>query len=77
MKKIEANISIRHAEAEHLLLALEGLSSEKKKNITHTNLVKRITLIRNAWKKTEQNRKKRKQAALQSRAFKPKNNNHK
>ena len=57
MKESEAKLSLRYSHTEHLLKALDKLSEEDQRSITHTDLVKRISIIRDAWKKAELQRK--------------------
>ena len=57
MKESEAKLTLRYSHTEHLLKALEKLPEADRKSVTHTDLIKRISMIRDAWRKAELQRK--------------------
>ena len=59
----EAAITLRYAETELLIKALEKLEDVDKRSITHTSLTRRLVGIRNFWRNQEKQRK-----ALQAKA---------
>jgi hypothetical protein len=65
-KQPEANLTLRFADAEHLLKALKLIPEEEMKSVTHQNLVKRLTLIRDHWLKMERDRKARQMTVLRN-----------
>lgn len=69
-KQPEANLTLRFAEAEHLLKALKLVSDEDAKSVTHQNLQKKLKLIRDHWLKLERERKARKMTILKNKASK-------
>lgn len=56
-KQPEANLTIRYAEAEHLLRALDLMPPETRQTVTHAGLEKRLVTIRDYWLKLERDRK--------------------
>ncbi len=72
MKEPEANLPIRYAQAEHILKALSLLPQEDQKSVTHTDLVRRISIIRDAWKKAESVRKTKRNKVIHSKFTKKK-----
>jgi hypothetical protein len=67
-KQPEANLILRFADAEHLLKALKLVPEEEMKSVTHQNLVRHLTLIRDNWLKIERERKARKMTVLRNKA---------
>tara|TARA_R100001244_G_scaffold25113_4_gene25591 strand:- start:54922 stop:55149 length:228 start_codon:yes stop_codon:yes gene_type:complete len=72
MSPEEASFPIRLAQAEHLLAALETLPPDQKISVTHTDLVKRISRVRDTWKKSEVARKDRRAPVKTKSQFKRK-----
>lgn len=70
MKESDVNLPIRFDQAEHLLKALQGLPEEDRRTITHQDLVRRVTLIRNAWVKAQLERKTTQAKVLKSKLTK-------
>lgn len=65
-KQPEITLTLRYAETEHLLNALEALSEDKKKSVTHTTLERQLKLIKDHWLKMERDRKARQKAVLKN-----------
>lgn len=72
MKEAEAALALRYSHTEHLLKALSKLPDEDQRSVTHTDLVKRISLIRDAWKKAEMQRKAKQNVVLKAKYQKSK-----
>jgi hypothetical protein len=72
MKESEATLSLRYSHAEHLLKALNALPEGEQKSITHTDLVKRISTVCDAWKKAELHRKATQNVVLKAKYLKSK-----
>ena len=56
-KPVDYSFPIRLSQAEHLLAALENLPADMKTTVIHTDLIKRISRVKEAWKKAESKRK--------------------
>lgn len=65
-KQPEASLILRYADAEHLLKSLKLLPDQDKKSVTHQDLVKRLTVIRDHWLKLEKTRKTRMKTVLRN-----------
>lgn len=64
IKQPEITLTLRYAETEHLLSALEALPDDKKKSVTHTALERQLKIIKDHWLKMERDRKARQKAVL-------------
>lgn len=53
----EAAITLRFAETELLIKALDKLDDADKRSVTHSSLMKRLIGIRDFWKNQEKQRK--------------------
>ena len=56
-KQPETHIRLRYAETEHLLKALELMPDTAKSSVTHVDLKRQLTIIRDYWLKMERDRK--------------------
>lgn len=66
LKQPEINLTLRYAEAEHLLQALDLMPEDTRKSVTHTGLRRQLTIIRDHWLKMERNRKVRQATILRN-----------
>ena len=57
---------LRIGEVEMLLKGLDALSPEDKKNVVHSNLLKKVKSLQAGWERTETVRKNTRQNALKS-----------
>lgn len=64
-KQPEIELKLRYAETEHLLKGLEALPDDLKKSVTHTDLHRQLTIIRDYWLKEERARKARQKMVIQ------------
>lgn len=65
-KQPEATLVLRFADAEHLLKALSSIPENEMKSVTHQNLVKNLSLIKDHWLKEERDRKARQMAVIKN-----------
>ena len=63
-KQPETHIRLRYAETEHLLQALEMMPAEAQQSVTHVDLKRQLTIIRDYWLKAERDRKAAQKSAI-------------
>jgi hypothetical protein len=56
-KQPETHIRLRYAEAEHLLKALDLMPENTQASVTHLDVKRQLTIIRDYWLKKERDRK--------------------
>lgn len=56
-KQPETHIRLRYAETEHLLKALDLMPEKLQTSVTHLDLKRQLTIIRDYWLKKERDRK--------------------
>lgn len=69
-KQPELQLKLRFAEVDHLLNALEALPEDKKKSVTHADLQRQLTIIKDHWVKMERDRKARQNTVLRRKGAK-------
>ena len=69
-KQPETHIRLRYAETEHLLQALDLMPEDAQRSVTHTDLKRQLTIIRDYWLKMERDRKAMQKAALKRKVIK-------